>query len=54
MDAEYYLDNWNNPVHKIGRWALSAVCITSLFPVAYLYFVHGISRRWNGYGAISS
>ncbi len=42
MDAKYYLDNWINPVHKIGRWTLSAVCITSLFPVAYLYFVHGI------------
>lgn len=42
MDNSNYTNLWTKPVHKIGRITLIAVCITSLFPVFYLYFVHGI------------
>lgn len=42
MDQQTYETQWINEVHRIGRWTLSAVCITSLFPVAYLYFMYGI------------
>lgn len=42
MDNNVYQSSWINPVHRIGRWTLSAVCVTSLFPVAYLYFVYGV------------
>lgn len=37
-----YERQWVNPVHRIGRITLIAVCITSTFPLFYLYFVHGI------------
>ena len=43
MDNATYTANWTNPVHKIGRISLITLCITSAFPVLYLYFVHGIS-----------
>ncbi len=37
-----YTQQWTNPVHRIGRFSLIAVCITTTFPVFYLYFAHGI------------
>lgn len=37
-----YKSQWVSPVHRIGRWTLSLVCITSLLPVAYLYFGYGV------------
>lgn len=42
MDDLTYQTKWVNPVHRLGRITLLAVCITSMFPVFYLYFVHGI------------
>lgn len=42
MDNSNYASNWTRPVHMIGRISLIALCITSSFPVFYLYFVHGI------------
>lgn len=42
LNEQTYRQNWINPVHRIGRWTLSLVCITSLFPVAYLYFGYDV------------
>lgn len=43
MDNATYTAKWTSPVHKIGRISLITLCITSSFPVLYLYFAHGIS-----------
>lgn len=42
MDNSNYTQQWVNPVHKIGRITLLAACVTTTFPVLYLYLVHGI------------
>lgn len=42
MDDLSYQSKWVKPVHHLGRITLLAVCVTSTFPVFYLYFVHGI------------
>lgn len=42
MDNNAYASQWSSPVHRIGRFSLIALCITTTFPVFYLYFVHGI------------
>lgn len=42
MDNATYEKNWNKPVHLIGRITLIGVCISSFFPVAFLYFAYGI------------
>lgn len=42
MDNLTYARQWTTPVHRIGRISLLAVCITSTFPLFYLYLVHGI------------
>ena len=42
LNEQAYRENWISPVHKIGRWTLSLVCVTSLFPVAYRYFGYGV------------
>lgn len=42
MDQETYEKSWIKPVHRIGRFTLLGVCVTSFLPLVYLYLVHGI------------
>ncbi len=42
MDNATYVSQWTAPVHRIGRISLITLCITTTFPLFYLYFVYGV------------
>lgn len=47
MDSITYEKHWIKPVHMIGRITLIGVCLSSLLPILYLYFVHGVIPPWD-------